>query len=348
MKHLFFVHSQITYIVSIKVINFLQLNHADCVFLIHRGGSADYKSFGVKVVDYPFNPQSTDSFPMFNKFWKSWAKLKELDVFINDAVSNDEFLFYTPQTYQKYLAVIYSHKRCKGFNIIEEGGGSYLCKSKIDKYYPSNIQFSSFKKILWKLNFLERLKINRSFIDEGYIQAYGLTSYSFKDFNRKIILGLPTLNDYSFGIKSKDEPEVYDNILVFDALVEAKIIDSGTLILSTLILLNDLIRQGCSILHVKYHPDQLKSNKTINLLKDLFKQFDKLKVIEIPSSISLEEVALKQNTTFFVFGSSVGLYASFYGRKVYSLCSVIEKLHPPFSKRIEDMPTIFKEKVSFI
>lgn len=346
MRHLFFIHSQITFIVSIKIIKYLKLDHKDCVFIIHRGKSSDYKSFGVKMADFPFNPHSLDSFPVFNKFWKSWINIKELDKFINKIAEKQDFIFYTPQTYQKYLALIVSNNKCKGYNIIEEGSGAYLTQRQLNNVF-TKAKNSLFVKILWKLNFLSRLKISRSFMEDGFTNVFVLTPYSFVGVDRKVILGLPSLDDYKFE-EPNEEADEYKNILVFDALVEANILDSGTFLLSTLILLNKLIENGESNLHVKFHPDQLKAGKTLILLRELFRQTGNLKIIEIPQRVSLEEVALKQEANFYVFASAIGIYASLYGKKVYSLCKVIERLNPAFSKKIENMPLIFKEKVKFI
>jgi len=346
MKNIFFVHSQITYIVAKKTIAHLKLNVEECIFLVHRGKSSDYKGFGVQMFDFPFNPQSTNSFPIYNKFWRNWSNINELDKFINHLTNNTEFYFYTPQTYQNYLALIVSHKNCKGFNIIEEGAGSYLAKEKLEEIYPSNLEFTLNERIKWRLNFFNRLKINRNFVEKQYLQAFGLTSYSFGELQRKVVLGLPTELDFRNDHQSKGE--LYTNILVFDALVEAQILDAATLLMTTFIFINWLKKKGATTLYVKYHPDQIKADKTIKLIKELFIQIEEIKIQEIPSTVSLEEVALKQDATFFVFGSSVGLYASFYGRKVISLYKVVERLSPAFSRRVELLPTVFKDKVTFL
>src|SRR5215217_871201 len=131
MKHLFYIHSHITFLASIKSINFLKLDYTDCVFIIHRGKIDDYKFSKVKMVEFIYNHHNIETYTISKKFWKNWKKLDKLDEFINIAISNNYFTFYTPHTYASFLALIVTHKKCKGYNIIEEGLGSYLKKDKL-------------------------------------------------------------------------------------------------------------------------------------------------------------------------------------------------------------------------
>ncbi len=345
MKHLFFIHSHITFIISSKIIKYLNLDSNDCVFLIHRSKIEDYKVIGVKMILFPKYFYESQYFDVHKKFWHNWRKLSVLDDFINCITENKIFTFYTPQTNQNFLSLIISHQRCSSYNIIEEGSGSYLNLKQLKEVHPK-VDFSYFFRLLWILNFKNRIKINRSFIEAKYKYAFGLSAASFPDLDRKIILGLPTASDFVLVNVINNKTDEYKNILVFDALVEICWLDSGTLLLSTLYLINKLKNNGETVLHVKFHPAQYNNSVTVTLLTNLFKQIDGFEVLEIPSGVSLEELAFKnENLAFYIFVSSVGIYASLYGRTVYSLFEFAESLYPSLSKKKELLPYILKEKV---
>src|SRR5215217_5951190 len=126
MKHLFYIHSYVTFLASIKVIKYLKLKHEDCVFVIHRGKVDDYQCPGIRMVRFGYERYDIETYTLRYKFWKNWKSINKLDKFVDDAVENSNFIFYTPQTFQSFLSLIVTHRRCKAYHIIEEGLGSYL------------------------------------------------------------------------------------------------------------------------------------------------------------------------------------------------------------------------------
>src|SRR5688572_30340516 len=94
IKHIFYIHSYITYLVSLKIIAKEGLEKKDCIFLINRK-----IRINESIATYNIEHLCTDkSFSVTRNVLKSWREIKNVDAFIAEITGNQKFYFYCPHT----------------------------------------------------------------------------------------------------------------------------------------------------------------------------------------------------------------------------------------------------------
>lgn len=332
MKHLFYIHSSITFLVATKIV--AQLDKSDCVFLWGRNFKA---TTTIKHFEFPFVHLPKEYFSATLKFWETRKKVLEMDQWLNIVTEGHDFMYYTPQSGTNFFYVLIENNGCKGYNYIEEGRGSYFSKEQLDnKKKPSAL-----RDILYRLNFKGRSPSVKHFFDFSHNKfkaAYGLSQHTFPDLQEKVILDIP--------FEKKEFAGQFDYILVPEPLVEFGIVSAATYQQTIIYLMEWAIKKGLKIVHVKYHPGQ---KQTIELMREIYNQYkDQVTVEEIPSDWSLEEMAVSTAANFVIITSSVGIYASLANRTVFSLAEQVIKLDPTYQKAVDDLPDFFKKELIFI
>lgn len=344
MKHLFYIHSYITYHVALEVISYHKLNHMDCVLMYGRKFVPLDPPAAIQHVDLPFSHHPINSFAVERVYWKGWKKLRKFDVFVQELTNGDKFKLYTNQTGIDFIRLFISHRQCRGFSFLEEGVASYYTLKKINTEICPSGSSTGFFKLLLLLNFRGRLSLEKCFYDSGYEHAYALSDASFPGFERKVKLPFPFHNNLPM-------PE-YGYILVLDATAEYGVTSVESALHALEETLQFLIKKGISMLWVKYHPDQANSEKVKKLYEHVFQRHSEFLIIEeVSQHVSLEFLAGNVNnstTVFYIFLSSVGLYAGLCGREVYSFASYIAKHDEQYKQRVLRLPDAFKEKVKFL
>lgn len=344
MKHLFYIHSYITYYVGLGVIKYHNLDHADCVLMYGRKFKPLHSLADIQQVDLPFTHHPVNSFAVDRMFWRGWGKLNKFDSFVKKLAKEDKFHLYTNQTGMDFIRLFISHKQCKGYSFLEEGVASYFKLAQVNSEIHPSGSSTVFFRILLKLNFRGRLSPEKWFYNSVYDFVYGLSEDSFPGFERKVILTLPFYN-------SNLMPD-YGHILVLDADPEYGFTSISSVLKALEEGLLYLIGTSVKKLWVKYHPEQASSCKAKQPYEQVFEKYSgKLKIEEVPQHVSLEFVAGNANnskTVFYVFLSSSGLYAGLCGREVYSFASYMYRFDPQYEQRVQRLPDAFKENVKFL
>ncbi len=322
MKHIFFVHSKITFLMSKKVIEYQRLPLDTCIFVFDRMAthSLDY---GIRSIQLPFELFPKDYFRIRLDFWNARKSINALDVFINEQTGGEQFLFYVPKAQSNYFHLTITNNYCVGFYYIEEGYASY----------NKNGWFSKKKHLYlrdWFYGFIfeKRVPSVKHFYEinnQKYKGCYTLSPYSFEGFPNKYILELP--------FQIKEELNNYESILVFSCELEFGFIKSENFKFALEDLCKVFLEKKIKHLHFKFHPGQ-KQEVSINLILSVFNQFrDEIDFVEIEDNISLEEIAVSSlKSQFYIINSSIGLYATIAGRKVYSFINFVRKREPDFQK----------------
>jgi hypothetical protein len=332
MKHVFYIHSPVTYLVSKAIIDYAKLDNKQILFLKSRGIEVDDK-FKSELWPYTFNPQS---FPTHLNIFKSFFKLKMFDEHVERVTDGQKFVLYLPQTSWRHAQLLISHKNCHHYNVIEEGLGSYRSKTYMEENWPNNAL-----NIFDKLSYFNRIK-DTKFIREDYSNLYGLSEESFPQYERKLVLK-------NFSIKNKNYT-YYENsvILVFDAVSVYNLTDLNFHLSAVDHLLSKKGLGHFDKYFFKLHPAQLSTVEE-KKFKDLLSSNKNYHFEELPINISLEEVALcAKNVNFYVNISSVGLYASIFNAKVYSYSYMISMLDPSYENVIKTLPDVYIKNVSFL
>jgi len=117
MKHLFTVHSPITYYCSLEIIRFHKLPEKDVIII-----AADYKiPFPVVKVVRAFHESETGILSKFRRF----NFVKHYDRFIAELVDESPFVAYVDLLHY-YQKILVTHPLCQRFNFMEEGTASYM------------------------------------------------------------------------------------------------------------------------------------------------------------------------------------------------------------------------------
>lgn len=311
MKHVFFVHSHITFILSKLIINKYVLLKKDIVFIVSR----NYKNEELAFYDSINFSQIHDELSKYyiKDFFKIYSYIEKIDHVIESKIDNKEFIVYLPIVRHKLMQIIASHKNCICVNIVEEGMTSY------SDYFFNDIDSNIFKRIgKFIFNNLFFLTKERFF----YIKPFEL-----RYFNKNISSKFYTISKLGFnGVK---EEIVYLNFKEYNKKCNYDI-DNNTPILIlegaveqgnlSIDILEEAVDQMISSIdynkiYVKFHPVQ--SIETINLINQIFKKYNK-QIIKIPKEISIELLSLDKKLIIYGFSSSLLFYTKLFGSEVYS------------------------------
>lgn len=343
MKHLFYIHSAITYLVAIRLIEYNKLNKRDCVFLLGRGFKP-ILSREINSVELPFTHHPVNSFAVKRKFWESWGKLSGFDAFVHKLTAGEQFHLYTNQTGIAFIQLFMSHSGCAGYSFLEEGVASYYTQSKINNEICPSGSATTFYKVLKYLNFFGRLSDFPQFFSEDYTAVYGISNESFSEFRNRVILD-------DVLVQGSLASDVEGYVLALDALYEYGSVSKEEFAQALREMFSYFKRKGIGSIRIKYHPEQYANPVFLAAIRSLIEKYrGDVRVTELDPDCILELVAANKanDVTFYVFLSSVGLYAGLCGRKVYSFAHFIGERCSNYKARIENLPPVYKKYVEFL
>lgn len=298
----------------------------------------------INTIALPFSHFPVNSFAVQRTFWQSWGKLRAFDVFLANISNKEKFHLYTNQAGLDFIRLFISHKNCSGFSYLEEGLYSYFTAEKVNNELCPSGSSSVYYKILKHLNFCGRLAGTPKFFTKGYAAVYGLNNESFPEFENRIVLNT------DFNLPGKYQ-KVAGHILAFDAHYEYGHISKAAFEQGIEKVFSYFRQQGINRIWVKYHPEQYANASCLaNIRSILAKYKDNLTVDELPQNCCLEYMAADKssNVNFYVFLSSVGLYAGLAGKKVFSFARFIGDQDQLYQKRIEKLPEVYSRYVEFL
>ena len=346
MKHIFGVHSPISYLSALGVIIEEQIDYKDVVIVS--------ETFGLEYEPIPIIKIS----PKRNILDKVFLRknLKEaVDKFVDKFCQSDQFIMYVPafQFLDKFLVI---HPQCISFNFVEEGMASY------SKYFTLNASFlSSYGCLEYSKHFFKRLKEKAtqirvvlqgyttkihaiypfylSYVTNPNIVFYGFHRDSHTIAKRKKTLSFEKIfKDYKFETEFDlsnsciwvDDPDIHLKADSFDAYLNS--------INNTYI--QYLKTHDISFTYIKYHYRQTEDIK--RKINNLFIE-NQINIKIIPNTVVLEiEFLGSKNISVFGFYSSLLIYAKLLGHNSYSVASNISYCE---SNHIDQQYPIFKSLV---
>lgn len=314
MKHVFIIHSNITYLVALSVIRLKKLNDYEVLFAITRNytipSSNPYRKFALN-----------DGFNFSSNLIVNYLKLKKWQNALNRNI-DETFHAYLPHTNNSRFAMIVDNSKCSGYSYLEEGLGYYMHENvKVIK----RSKFENLKNLLkyssWRLvNLLENHK-HFCFTDNKYSESFVLNLDAIPTAPNKILINI--------GFESqKKEQSHLDCIIIFDALALFNILKREQLI----DLLNEYIiphikKSSYKNTAFKLHPEHyasVKGNEEAILLREILKS-NFTNILELEKDYVLEEYLQNKRTVLYTYVSSLGYYASLWGSEVYGLHSRLSK-----------------------
>jgi hypothetical protein len=339
MKHIFLIHSHITREVAWAIIRRERITPNDVVFLLDRKFETSEDGIRVAPLDLP-----DEYFLIYKNPLRGWRHLRQIRQFIDD-LSPAEFVCYFPHTYSEFANLAVSHPRCRGYSLMEEGLWSYFSVDKMNDVVPPVI-LGWKQRLLSRVFYLGRFK-DRFFCKDDYLSVYCTSEKAFPGFAKKVVVDLafPGVGDEVIP------PPGSRKVIVLDSVVETRVVSEHDFMAGFDQLLEKLTeRLGESeIVYLKRHPYQYVTPEfSDRLIAYLRKKIPAHEVQELAGEVSLEKMALTGGAEFYLNVSSVSIYASRLGSKVYSYARSIGRSSPEFMRRLERLPQVFHESVEFI
>lgn len=339
IKHLFFVHSHITFQVAIAIMRKKRIAKKDAIFLAGRGFDPNDADF--PVVALPF---SDDYFLIYKNFFKGWGYLKEFDAFLS-SLCNGEFIFYCPHTYSLFSPIVASHRMHRGYCLIEEGLSSYNSIDEMNVMIPP-VRLTGKQKILSRFFYRGRFG-DRVFFKRDCLETYATSAQAFPDFPSTITVDI---NDGKMG-RYPDFAREVESLLILDSTVETKAVSADNFIRGFRHAIAHFSGEQFSgkSIHVKLHPYQYVDRWFADqLITHLKQQLPDCNIVEISSDVSIETLTFDCRADLYVGITSLALYAARKGRKVYSFARRIAELEPGYLLKLSRQPKVFSDAVEFL
>lgn len=335
MTHLFYVHSNITLLSCLAVIQKKNLNNI--VILFGRGFTNGIIKLDYKVIYLPKKITELEAIPTSGAFKPLWIyrKLLSLDRLI-DSFESESFSCYLPNTNNFLMQAIISNSKCVEYNIIDEGLLNYTNPKQFIK--PTNQLFA--KQSILKKGLRYFSHFNRSNfinpVNSTFNSIYLFNKSDFDNLNYKII----KIEYPSLGLKLKRMDDLH--VFVFDNSVNDNVIEYNLYYE----LLADIFKNiKVNKLYVKFHPAESNHNPIISILNN-----SKINYEILPVDLPLELVfAESKNMSIYGIWSSLLFYASVTNQKVFSYINLASKISPK-AKRWSDiyMPKSFFKCIELI
>lgn len=321
MKHVFYVHSGITFVVSLATIEHLKLKPDQVLIILCRD---------IRIgKDYPVlkltpEEEQIQLIPSYGskEVLRKIGILWKLDQKISRFVNHTGFTLYLPSEKNYLMQFLQTHSLCKKRNFIEEGILTYQLE---------------FKKVTALRNgFKDNLRHILRFPFHLFRSSVGQASLpiALKDFNvyvatRKARELLKSFHaeqvDVNRILKTQtDESPRVSNLYIFDAVVEMGLSDHIPFMESLETFISTQVPR--KNLHVKFHPFQ-KDNAVYQAL------FDKYEIeYTILGSEVIPEMIIAQSSSMVVYGlaSSVLFYAHEIGHQVFSFSPILAEADPKY------------------
>jgi hypothetical protein len=322
MKHLFYIHSALNYIISKQIIKHFALNEDDCVFLYDR--IEPYTHETIRQYGFPHAPcPAHRSFLATPTFWKNWSRVQTFDKRITEITQNQSFMFYGLFSISNFFYLTTTHSLCKGYYFMEDGTASLNAMGHLDQQKPKSI----LRQVMYNLNFLGRgIPSVKAFYDISHGQFRGVLAscaYMFPNFPQKTIIGFPT------------QPQAlntdYEHVIVLDGAADFGLVSHESYNKVVDMLPPWFIKRGIKRVHVKYQKNDPNGRDSRPQMKAIFDKYNtQIEFVEIPPSGILEDIAVNSKANFYINASSIGFYVFLAQRKLFTWCSFLQDLEPNF------------------
>ena len=336
MRHVFLIHSPITDLAARRVLGHLGVPVEEAIVLASRGNGPRAADWTVVPVEYSHDPES---FPAGRIPLGAWSRLRRFDRRIARIVDGSRFHAYLPQTSQRFMRFLATHRLCEGFSLFEEGLASYRTLEAMNDASP-----------VPPLRRRERRAYGRRlgmplFFDPAYECAYGLQDASFPGFERRCVVG-PTS-----GEPASDAPPGVECVLVGCGLAAHGMIDVDADLAGIEAAVRALEGRSLARVHYKLHPAVLRSDLTDRYRSVLERACaaSGREATELGPNVLLEALAYESPRTLFLVSlSSVALYAGAAGAEVLCYSGAVARHDPRIVPHLEALPAAFEEAVTLL
>jgi hypothetical protein len=344
MKHVFWVHSYITYFIAKKIIEQNKLDKNEVIFLKDR----DFEIYD-PYIEF-LQPDLRYKFSVGNLL-RNWRLIRRYDQWIERITDRDQYILYYPHTGLRHLDYLLTHKNCRGYCLVEEGTAAYSNNLRPLKYRKKNFSVMGIKYLVM---YKGRVRHSRDFYNDDYLHAYGLSELAFAGFPRRVIF------DSRFKTSHGNSPAIGKNALLFllSCLVETNQMDTGKYmdaVMDSLEKFFDRYEKESSapprVLYIKPHPQTDVDSPYFSELMERIKALYSSRVEIRPWTFGPVETFLDNGgLTLLSIDSSVVLYAAMNDLRVYCCQDIfLPHVRSATYRRMEDIiPPALAEKIHFI
>lgn len=337
MKHLFYVHSHITFLVSKQYVFDKGINPDDCLFFCVREYKLPerYRSLFKNVLSYPIDVLPNGSLRILENYniIDAYRNIKLLEEKINDYFNKDTFIYYVPNAQSDCSSAIITMSQCKRFMIIEEGCMSYASKDVVPCVF---IGVKLYLYYFIRIFFYRILAVKNWRLPYNHKKFYGtiaMSSGAFYDTSgEKMIVSNP--------FDREELSIVPDAILSIDASLPI-FFTKETVVDLYIRLLKFFKSKGYTKVAYKFHPNFYFQHITEEYREIIHNTFGEL-VYELPSETVIENILNTYDVAFYSDYSSIALYASFLGRKSWSYARFLTSFNEKYAQQIKKADKILQ------
>lgn len=343
MKHLFTIHSPLTFLVAYFTAKHLNLSTEDVIFISSR--------YNAPVCEFKVEKSYADQNGNILNKLKNLNLLKSYDRFIDSLTNGSEFICYI-ELMSMYQKILITHRNCRGFNFIEEGNSAYMAYDDINDLtwegYYRDVTFR--EKLFYKKSFYSSLlRVIRGYNYRtlqipyhymAYVNFKNLHFYCLSDnafYNapdsKKILLPPPESNPL---IKKLAKGMILENEFIWIDGSNSRYTGlSNDYYHDAIDKAVDIMKNQHSMkkIYLKLRPG-LKNSKDVYIVNKLLKE--NIDISILPDDINLECLFISsKNCKVFGVLSAALEYAFVFGHESYSIYSLFDKQPPTYLDRME-------------
>lgn len=324
MKHTFLIHSHTVFLTALGVIEKLNINSENVIFIYFRNyvNSVIPVNYKVICMDDEYSQMNTLS---AIKFKSNRLLIDKIDQIVDEEIA-DNFIVYGPHAGSHFIQAFITSNKCVQFNYVQEGALAFgtLCSYKRSLksilYDCVNLLvFPANRKRIW-CNY--RWIVRRDVIKgKKHPKCYAISDKIFKSLPfETTIVQWPKFNP---GI----DIDVSFPIFVMEASIEHNMVEKE----SYFFCLAKIIKENAlENNYIKFHPFQSKAHR-----KEIVALFETngCHVKELPDSVPFELILSSYKNLFILgFRSSLLVYAKQLGHTVVSKENDLRSLSVKYNK----------------
>ena len=323
LLHVFFVHSHITLICAMGVIQKENLD-AESIRMVFLRGYHLPTPFREFTFPFPASRDSENSFFGLTRKHILGARkqLGKLDAFVADVTEGRAMHAYFPQTRWDFYHLLITHPDCSRFSILEEGNTSYWRSNEYARQGAESLKTRvklAAKRLCFVLLFGLRgmgkgeFRQSYAFIGRGAYRHYGFSEDVYPDAPRRVVLDLRS-SCHAAG-PLFNQPKLPKNVLV---IVLGDLIFADTNAWETYLhTLKDHIAagvgMGVQMIAYKHHPTVSPRRSDVEAVIEATASSFDLPTQKLDASVCLELLAADVDGIVFAGRSSAQRYAAMLG-----------------------------------
>lgn len=350
MKHLFYIHSFVTYIVSLSIVSELKLGHRNVVFMYGRGFSYQSQADQARIetIEIPPSLMKLSKIPSYGErflIFRRFSEIHQLDQLVTELVHGESFIVYLPLTKNFLMQLLATHPHCYDLIFLEEGLLTYTgnFKKQTHDYFRKGLLGKVARWIRYPNHG------NRSFFYRPYPHSRPLPVYMLHEPLDSLGPEIEVRVLKKIVVPPVDPRFKLDNgyLLVVDTVVEDGITSPDCFHRALEFLANRFLKSRTDTLWIRFRPNHPVQREVV----DLFEKSG-FTVNVLPEGICVESVLYySQNISVIGFHSSLLFYAAIWGCRSYSIMNILTSVDPEAAFRYRSklsLPHEFFVHVTFL